>query len=322
MLLPLEEFRHLLICPHCQSALITYTEYLTCSNRDCCYGNEEGFPYVREQPVLVDFTDSILNRDDVFTTGGESTVTRNSNRLQVLVKDRMFRSGAVATARRIAARIYDELESERQAPLVLIVGGGSRGIGTDILMDGPRVGVISFDIYASQNTQFLADGHRIPLDNCSVDAVWVQYVLEHVLDPWRVVAEIHRVLRSDGLVYAETPFLQQVHEGPYDFTRFTHSGHRWLFRQFGEIDSGISMGLGVQQMWSVEHLFRGIFRSERAGQGAKFLASYGLRMLERLIPISYRYDSASSFYFFGRKSGTQLSPLEIVRYYRGAKRFA
>ena len=35
----------------------------------------------------------------------------------------------------------------------------------------------------------------------------VQAGLEHVRDPWQVVAEIHRVLKDDGLVYAETPFM-------------------------------------------------------------------------------------------------------------------
>jgi len=56
------------------------------------------------------------------------------------------------------------------------------------------------------------------------DAVWIQAVLEHVLDPVRVVAEIHRVLRPGGLVYSEIPFMQEVHEGAYDFTRFRLSG--------------------------------------------------------------------------------------------------
>ena len=42
-----------------------------------------------------------------------------------------------------------------------------------------------------------------------------------MLDPPRVVAEMHRVLRPGGLLYAEIPFMQQVHEGAYDFTRYT-----------------------------------------------------------------------------------------------------
>ncbi len=79
----------------------------------------------------------------------------------------------------------------------------------------------------------------------SFDGVICQAVLEHVLDPYRCVEEIHRVLRPNGLVYAETPFMQQVHGGTHDFTRFTHLGHRRLFRKFAEVDSGVVCGPGM-----------------------------------------------------------------------------
>ncbi len=84
--------------------------------------------------------------------------------------------------------------------------------------------IAAFDIYYSANVQFIADAHSILLRDASVDAVVIQAVLEHVLDPQQVVDEIWRVLKPSGLVYAETPFLQHVHEGAYDFTRFTESG--------------------------------------------------------------------------------------------------
>ena len=94
----------------------------------------------------------------------------------------------------------------------------------------PRIALVAFDIYASPQVQFVADAHHIPLEDGCFDAVIVQAVLEHVLEPGRVVAEIYRVLKPNGLVYAETPFLQHVHEGAYElFTRFTESGHRYLF---------------------------------------------------------------------------------------------
>ena len=81
--------------------------------------------------------------------------------------------------------------------------------------------LVAFDIYPSDSVQFVADAHRLPLpDDPRSSTVVVQAVLEHVIDPSKVVEEIHRVLVEDGVVYAETPFMQQVHEGPYDFTRF------------------------------------------------------------------------------------------------------
>ncbi|MEZ5361501.1 MAG: class I SAM-dependent methyltransferase [Bryobacterales bacterium] len=65
----------------------------------------------------------------------------------------------------------------------------------------------------------LCDAQRIPFADATFDAVVAQAMLEHVADPVRAVGEIWRVLKP-GLVYSETPFLQQVHAGPYDFTRY------------------------------------------------------------------------------------------------------
>lgn len=98
--------------------------------------------------------------------------------------------------------------------------------------------IVSFDIYDSVNVQFVADAHMIPFRNDIFDLIIIQAVLEHVLDPHKVVSEITRVLKLQGIVYAETPFMQQVHEGPYDFTRFTESGHRFLFKSYNLISSG------------------------------------------------------------------------------------
>ena len=98
--------------------------------------------------------------------------------------------------------------------------------------------VHSIDIYASPTVDLICDAHYLPLEGEYYDAVWIQAVLEHVVQPELVVHEIHRVLKPDGIVYAETPFMQQVNEGAYDFTRYTVLGHRYLFKKFSLIDRG------------------------------------------------------------------------------------
>jgi SAM-dependent methyltransferase len=204
------------------------------------------------------------------------------------------------------------------SPLVLVVGGGTVGNGTEALYEtGPRV--LAFDIYGSSLTHFIADAHQIPLATASVDAVIVQAVLEHVVDPEQVVSEIHRVLRPDGLVYAETPFMQQVHAGAYDFVRFTSSGHRWLFRAFEELGAGPVAGPGTQLLWSIDHLARGLTRSQLAGRLAR-AAFFWLRRLDGLIPEPFALDAASACFFLGRRAERELRPREIVEYYRGAQR--
>ena len=105
--------------------------------------------------------------------------------------------------------------------------------------------LIETDVPFGPHTQIICDAHDIPFENESFDGVIAQSVLEHVVDPYRCVKEIYRVLKKDSIVYAETAFMQPVHGGVYDFTHFTFLGHRHLFRNFKEIDSGAVQGSGT-----------------------------------------------------------------------------
>jgi SAM-dependent methyltransferase len=202
---------------------------------------------------------------------------------------------------------------------VLMVGAGQKGMGSELLYDDPGISLIAFDIYPSALTIFSADAHGIPLQDASVDAVCVQAVLEHVLDPARVVSEIHRVLKPGGFVYAETPFMQQVHEGAYDFTRFTELGHRWLFRDFDALERGAIGGPGLSVYWAMKYFFRGLTRSRMA---ANILSlPFGvLALFDRFMPVGHVIDGANGVYFLGRKSGAALQVSEIAAAYEGAQR--
>jgi len=310
-----EEVKEILICPRSGRPLVQEGEFFM--HLDDGKSSKIRYCSLNGQPVLVDFDDSVLDENEIFMREGNSVLQRKQGRLRNWIKDSLLYPDANRLAGRIAQQFARMLKEKGNKPRLLIVGGGGKGIGTDVFYDDPDIQVIGFDIYASPLTHFIADAHQIPIETGSVDGVWIQYVLEHVLDPWRVVGEIRRVLSNDGLVYAETPFLQQIHEGTYDFVRFTHSGHRWLFRDFTEIKSGIAMGPGVQLLWTLEHNVRGIFRSRSMGQAVK-LSLFWLRLIEKIIPIRYSFDNASSFHFLGSKANKPLRPQDIVKYYRGA----
>lgn len=192
------------------------------------YRSEVGieYPITSSQPVLVDFDRSVLDPAWVLNSDGASVLPRKASKTGALVKKYLLHGGADTVARANANRFLAEASRFSSQPLVLIIGGGKRGIGTDPIYDSPQAKVVGFDVYASPLTHFIADGHRIPVADSLFDGVWIQYVMEHVLEPWVVAAEIARVLKPNGVVYSETPFLQQVHERAYDFCRFTHSGHR------------------------------------------------------------------------------------------------
>jgi ubiquinone/menaquinone biosynthesis C-methylase UbiE len=306
----------LLVCPRCRSRVLEAGDAFRCSSDSCDLNAPGSFPVIERWPVLIDFDRSILERDDVPDADGGNglvagrwSIQRLPPRLRSCWKPRNH----------VAARNVETMLNllGEAAPLILVVGGGTLGNGVEAIYDDRRTRVVGFDIYPSPLVQFIGDAHQIPLANQSIDAVLVQAVLEHVLDPPQVVAEIHRVLRPAGLVYAETPFLQQVHAGPYDFTRYTSSGHRYLFRAFQEVSAGPVAGPGAQMLTSVDYLVRGLLRSELAGKLARALF-FWLRYLDRLVPTAFAMDNASAYYFLGRRSERELSPSEIVGYYRGA----
>jgi SAM-dependent methyltransferase len=133
---------------------------------------------------------------------------------------------------------------------VLVVGGGVVGAGLKELLARPAIQFIETDVYFGPRTALICDGHDLPFVDQSIDGIIIQAVLGCVMDPNRCVAEMSRVLRPRGVVYAEAPFCQQVVEPASDFTRFTHAGLRHLFRGFDEIASGASGGPATALAWS------------------------------------------------------------------------
>lgn len=204
-------------------------------------------------------------------------------------------------------------------PLVLVVGGGSIGHGVRELAEGRGIRIVSFDVYPSAATTFVGDAHQIPLADGAVDGVWIQAVLEHVAQPHLVVGEIERVLAPGGVLYAETPFLQPVHEGPFDFHRFSESGHRLLFPGFDEVAAGPMGGPGAMAALAVRGLVGGLTRSQSVARVA-YIASSWLSLVDRAVPLPWRSDFATGVYFLGTRSDqTAPRPFDAVDTYRGAQ---
>jgi SAM-dependent methyltransferase len=190
--------------------------------------------------------------------------------------------GAKPMARRNAARFLDMVEARARNPVLLVVGGGVVGDGAEAIYQEPGIGssrLTSTSLNKPISSRTLIRSVRRRTN----DGVWIQAVLEHVLSPEKVVAEIYRVLRPGRLVSAGTSFMQQVHEGTYDFMRFTESGHRWLSRGFERIDSGVERGPLTVLLWSIRYALAGLLRSRTAAT-ALCEALFWLRYLDSMVP--------------------------------------
>ena len=86
--------------------------------------------------------------------------------------------------------------------------------------------------YRGNRSDVWGDAAAIPLKDGSVDTVLTISLLEHVVDPDAVIAEIARVLRAGGTLIATAPFMFPVH-AEADYFRFTAAGWATLLRKHG-----------------------------------------------------------------------------------------
>ena len=70
----------------------------------------------------------------------------------------------------------------------------------------------------------------------SFDFILCTEVLEHTLDPFAAVDEMHRLLAPGGLLMASTPFNFRIHGPLPDCWRFTEHGLRQLLRRFDVLE--------------------------------------------------------------------------------------
>jgi ubiquinone/menaquinone biosynthesis C-methylase UbiE len=67
----------------------------------------------------------------------------------------------------------------------------------------------------------------------SFETVFSTQVIEHVNDPFKMLAEINRVLKDNGCLILSAPFSWELHEEPYDFYRYTKYGLQAMLEQNG-----------------------------------------------------------------------------------------
>jgi SAM-dependent methyltransferase len=179
---------------------------------------------------------------------------------------------------------------------IVDIGSGGRFISPNI---------ITLDKFIADNTKVIGDIHNLPFKSESIDCIICTGTLEHVENPWRAVDEFGRVLKTGGVVYIGTPFMQGYHPDPADYWRFTEEGLIRLFEGFTRIDSGPLMGSGSGLSWALNDFFRAIsdnkYISDSLGIVARFLF-FWVKYCDRFLRGKNNSLFASGFYFTGRKT--------------------
>lgn len=302
----------LLRCPVCRKGSLSKIDTeLIC--RTC----SDSFPLAGCRPILLRNDNQLFSKDNY-----KLTVPDNNFDSGGFV--RFVPSPSVNLASDRVLRVLRSRLDEKGTCTILVVGGGRQRAWLDPLMcENKPHRLVYSDIDAGADVDLFCDAHDLPFIDASFDAVVTTAVLEHVLSPERVTAEIFRVLKTSGLLYSEMPFMQQVHEGAYDFTRYTLSGHRRLLNQFAEIDVGMVAGPATALVWALENFFLAFSVHPLARKSAKVIVRLGFGWVKYF---DYFFanrpeamDGASCTYFLGAKAQDCVPDCEIVAKYVGAK---
>ena len=301
-----------LLCPATKAKLIKQGNYLfNKTNSDIRY------PIINHIPILISDEKSLFSIED-FQNKVDTTWDLKPNKIKTIIRSLSPGIGLNVKAKKNYEKLNKLINANGK---ILVVGGSIKGEGMDVLYDNDLFEIVGSDVSFGPNTTIISDAHDIPFLDETFDCVVVQAVLEHVLNPQRCVDEIHRVLKKSGLVYAETPFMQQVHMKQYDFTRFTHLGHRRLFRNFEEIEHAPLMGPGTALAWSYAHFIKSFTSSKSISYFLTIfvhMTSFFLKYFDYyLIDKPGSYDAASAFFFMGRKSDQTLSDRELIKGFKG-----
>lgn len=298
-------------CPECHQL-----ELAPCSNEIVCVTCGANFGFLTGRPILVK-EGGIFSREtasDVRKNGFAPRAMRGLARLMPSISFTMY--GARAKRRTITSQSRDGI--------CLIIGAGDNVSESADLRSHFQT-VVATDVSVNEAVDIVCDGHDLPFADSQFDFAILTAVLEHVLDPSLVVSEVGRVLKPGGVVFAVTPFMQQVHMGAFDFHRFTDLGHRWLFRNFQEIERGTCGGPATSLMWSITYFAASFGRSKTSSRAFGLIARIlfcWLKYLDFLLERdSGSRDAANGYYFAGKNmKAPVLSPKELISLYVGKNR--
>ncbi|MCA2960382.1 MAG: methyltransferase domain-containing protein [Silvanigrellales bacterium] len=220
-----------LVCPRTRVRLVLNADKtcLVTSDGKTSYPIENGVPFlVEERSTAAEYAAGSSQMLQEYSEFASPNALARAKMLIIRFFNATWQSKASMAA-------HERTFAIPEGGLCLSVGGGPT-------RTHPRA--VNLNIGPFPHVDVVADAHRLPYADGSVDSLVCEDVLEHIRDPLRVVQEFHRVLKPGASVYCATPFLISYHGYPFHFQNFTHQGHQELFRLSGfeRVEGGVCMG--------------------------------------------------------------------------------
>ena len=93
--------------------------------------------------------------------------------------------------------------------------------------------IYGFDITPSKFTHILGTADNLPFKPKSFDKVILANSLYYFKNPFKVIDNLHKILKKGGILFISLPFFYPIHDMPEDRYRFTEFGLRTLLEDHG-----------------------------------------------------------------------------------------
>lgn len=120
---------------------------------------------------------------------------------------------------------------------------------------------ITVDFNYIYQPSITADIHSLPIKDNTIDGLICKAVLEHVYNPFEVVAEMYRVAKKNAVILVYVPFLYAYHGNNLykDYFRYTHDGLEELFKDWRDVELQYIRGYCETVLLQMPGSFRNYF---------------------------------------------------------------
>ena len=170
--------------------------------------------------------------------------------------------------------------------------------------------VKNLDILDGKNVDYACSADQMPIESNSVDLIITQETFEHISNPNEAIKECFRVLKKDGQIYFQVPFIVGYHPGPTDFYRFTKEGIQKFLTDAGfKVEKIEITAAGATGFYRILVEFLAILFSGPISflymplKGIFALIFYPLKLLDFWFRLSSRRDKIPcGYYAIGKKN--------------------
>ena len=146
----------------------------------------------------------------------------------------------------------------KQGSVILDMGGKKKRKRGYFNIENSLLSVKYANIDISSAPDFACDIANLPILDALFDGVLCSEVLEHVIDPKKVMKEAFRVLKPGGKLLICVPFIFKIHSAPQDYGRYTDSFWQTVLRTTGftniEIErQGLFFSVASEMLTSLAH---------------------------------------------------------------------